>query len=276
MKSGLQWIGRAIWFAWDGSFGLANNWASVGGAAVIAGVVWTGRVHDLQIPEGAWGILFVALACLGVMWVCIFLARLIYSPIHLIRCEFRSRDELIASLAAEKRDLSRSDLNRVDTWSVSLSPRPLMMLFSDDCSCVNIHSVRLINLSPTQRRVLDFELVLSTKVSEVEEIRLTTQMPHKSSYREALERQGFVNTMRGYNYLNFPVVVEPSSVIEGTIDFSVTDEIVALNAKYGTIIDWLALDKQSLIVTEHISGVVRTFSNADDFARSIQSAILKG
>jgi len=150
------------------------------------------------------------------------------------------------------------------------------MLFSEDCSCVNIQSVRLINLSPTQRRVLDFELVLSTKVPEMEEIRLSTQMAHKSSYRETLEKQGFVNTMRGYNYLNFPIVVEPSSVVEGTIDFSVTDEIVALNAKYGTIINWLALDKQSLIVTEHISGVVRTFSNADDFARSTQSAILKG
>ncbi len=85
-----------------------------------------------------------------------------------------------------------------------------------------------------------------------------------------------MNTMRGYDYLNFPIVVEPSSVVEGTIDFSVTNEIVALNAKYGNIISWLALDKQSLIVTEHISGVVRTFSNADDFARSTQRAILKG
>ena len=191
MKSGLRWVGRAIWFACNGSFRLANNWASVGGATVITGVVWTGHVRDLQIPEGAWGVLFVALACLCVMWVCVFLARLIYFPIHLIRCEFRSRDDLIASLATKNRDLSRSDLNRVDTWSVSLSPRPLLIFFSEDCAGINIQSVRLINLSSTQRRVLDFELVIQTKVPEMTEIRLSTQMAQKSSYRKAVENKVF-------------------------------------------------------------------------------------
>ena len=100
-------------YAWRGSFPLSNGWATVLGGPLLylLALVWRGK--DVGLPEGLWGFLELAFACLGAAWLVIFVAKFFYAPVVLIQEQNQSITSKVSEMLALRMQLEReTDRNR--------------------------------------------------------------------------------------------------------------------------------------------------------------------
>ena len=98
---------RFVGYAWRGSITQANTWSTLGGAAILFVLARAGWVPDVTVAEGTAGILETAVLSFAAAWPAVFLARLAYSPVGVVReqdAAIQARDQELAELrtAAER------------------------------------------------------------------------------------------------------------------------------------------------------------------------------
>ncbi len=98
-------------FAWSGSFSAANSWGTLLGASILWVVVRFHGIKDLVIPGGSSGLLFSALICLLAAWFAIFILKLLYSPIYIIK----KLDNEILTNNLEIENLRRQNKEAINT-----------------------------------------------------------------------------------------------------------------------------------------------------------------
>jgi hypothetical protein len=140
------------------------------------------------------------------------------------------------------------DFENVATWSVSFKIGGLLagghfyVDPNDPTYAIGLPECRFYNLSTTQRRMIDITLVIPTKDSEMPSITLSTEtldFQYKPSHRDGL--------------IDLPIILEPSSKIEGRIDFNVDGDVKDKMLKYGRL-SWLRYSEATIYVKEHRSG----------------------
>ena len=119
-----------------------------------------------------------------------------------------------------------------------------------------LQGCRFANLSETQARFIDVELKIPTTLSQMPIWTLSTSNTHQQPHREALKALDILPNGRFDRFLDQPIEIPPSGVVEGQIEFEVPNN--ALLQQYG-FFNNLEIFKTEIVITERRSGLSKTF-----------------
>jgi hypothetical protein len=157
-----------------------------------------------------------------------------------------------------------AEFEKITGWSVSFtvpglftwSPgRPGDASFP---SFVLAHRCQFTNISTSVRRIIDLKIVIPTNDPEMSTVTLDTHATDFQSYKNSLERAGIDMTAsavgRRNTLLNNPIVLEPSSFVEGAVEFEPGLDLVKKIREEPMVTKWLRLENGVVYATEQVSG----------------------
>jgi hypothetical protein len=150
--------------------------------------------------------------------------------------------------------LSRFDFDDPAAWTVSFQCGPFaIMPMGSTISFQALHCM-FTNASKTQRRIIDVLMEIPLHDDKIRTAELDTARTDNQVYADFLRQSRPKDLGRRSNPLANPIVIEPSSVVEGFIEFAVTPDVAQRYAERQYPIDFFDLDHKTVKVTEHISG----------------------
>ena len=165
------------------------------------------------------------------------------------------------------------DFDSVTEWSVSFQLGPVSGMFSSDIKdpfVLTFHRCRFVNLSATQRRILDLRVDIPTNDPRIPLVTLNTENMPFHEYRQSLTNAGMAVDEKALGrkepLLKTPIDLEPGQLIEGTIELDINDQMVKQeirNVHPEHILGWLhmgwfRLGEATVSVTDQRSDVTKT------------------
>jgi hypothetical protein len=161
------------------------------------------------------------------------------------------------------------DFEKVTTWGVSFE---VVGIYSGMLSLDNkfpfflaFHRCRFVNLSATQKRILDIKVEIPTDDPNIPVVTLDTESMSFQEYRKSLTDRGVEvgesALGRKESLLQTPIDLGPAQLIQGTIEFDIHDDNVKqkmLNVHAEQQFSWLRLGEATVSVTDQRSDTTKT------------------
>jgi hypothetical protein len=265
-----------------------DRFLGVGAVAILLSVVFTLAL--------ATGVTVTTSATIGEFWIartCYVIAAIALIAAYLVWLR-KSRQRPLSSIAWEvllgivtfgvvvigtpaalfwvnSRERSAGSFENVMTWTVSFEMVGLVhaMISPDNKSpsFIAFHRSRFVNLSATQKRILDVKIEIPTDDPKIPIVILDTEGMSFQEYRKSLTDKGIAVDEsalgRKESLLQTPIELEPAQLIQGTIEFDIHDENVIQKMRDAPPVQelsWLRLGDSIVTVTDQLSDMKRTIN----------------
>jgi hypothetical protein len=174
---------------------------------------------------------------------------------------------IIERSAVDKHGSSKKDFDDIDLWSVSFTIGSITSARGPRDAYLMIQGCDFSNLSTTQRRVLDFKLVLATKKDDHPDLVLNTAFLAFQPEQLSAKDLGRLN-----GTLSNPLVLEPGVFVEGMVEFGMSPQDFG---KYHEMLDHHLLDMQEnsvLYVIDRRSGLTKKTKLGEHYDASTDAA----
>ncbi|MEX2200662.1 MAG: hypothetical protein WD711_04640 [Dongiaceae bacterium] len=188
--------------------------------------VWWAWLDDMTVSDYAWGALFAA-SIGGLVWVLF-------------------GDRIRATLGINH------GIDAPDGWSVSVGiPGNFIWLGYEKVAL--FQQCRFVNISNVRKRIIDIEIWIPTDYPKNPRYIFRTEYHRETAYRKQVKEivAERATADRLSAFISLPIELAPEQVIEGQIDFALSDEQVA-NIRHNPAL--LRTDCATVKVKERISG----------------------